>query len=1078
MLGKMAFIHAKQFSIHFKYDLGSPGCTAPLVDYPGRDKAPGTVIEINNVPKDCPHEVVSVFNKTKRKLQVELLSPDHVHRKGQAYDRFMHAVDLMMKQFPSMQGMPLTGPQYQKLMDEAAERRRQLEMANKAQAESGQDISTQRIKASSFDDDVGEDTVAVGKGRGKARWKRLPAPGTPLPQSKAPRGRGRSGENSSRRTRSPESPPASGKKSKAGSVRSLHLDTADQLEKYVLSVMLGESRRPGCSLNQASPDLSINNRCHRSLCFMFCVRGCMSFQLNIFSCQLEKELETLERGSNLFTKQTQKFDALTAADDLRIKTLDAQPVSFIWARIVILTDIGVPIPPEHEIVTVQKVAEDLYDSCRFKEWAKTIALVQPITVNSRGDQLFTQDLAFFWALKGLSYDAQTPVFQQLQESWVDSVWCDGFWKILHGLGQDDIESRNKFETMLASFQDAFPYPEHVMEPMREIVVAMKSALRGLGALVLPWPGVGSLDDVDFVMPRNLSKAVLGMKIPKSGKAFLVELKKDKTGFWKKKQEEFTEYVGAMESVVEQFKDFDKKMSGFDADKMSDESEAIRFVHFLKPATSDLDQWEQTLRPNACERLKLKLVKLVRNIFDGPMFQEGKGLTILQSELLTAMRQCLQVIKDEIVLQQIVDACTRWQTSNAQQQLQDAIKCIGTDGCDFQTLGKICHALQGDDSRDPDLQESIDGIGKDVIAWLGVPLDLFDPGHWSASVTDLDKDDFSVVAKLLRAVAKTPLDREWLTLCDLLSAALRHFRGYDNATSGAASAKGPDLDGTASLVQQLSRAMSSLQSGLKGNKQLEASETHQKFFRHFGETVRELFFPRVLTSLELGIKRVVANKLASATSRLEELKMIAGGAANGAAWHSSCSDDTDIIQHGMATFLLNKTWPPQCDKHVAFVKEAVANVKAEVGMHHCLYPHAKWIADDYKNLYTESDAALRLALITKNEFMIVTAFKEAKEDEKAATKLVNRIKRIGAAIGSECKETWQKIICPSLVAAMQTAIGSEKQDEEEEKPSKKDGDNDEEDDKKDKKEKKMKKDKKGKSEKEKDDKKSGKKKDKK
>ena len=110
-------------------------------------------------------------------------------------------------------------------------------------------------------------------------------------------------------------------------------------------------------------------------------------------------------------------------------------------------------------------------------------------------------------------------------------------------------------------------------------------------------------------------------------------------------------------------------------------------------------------------------------------------------------------------------------------------------------------------------------------------------------------------------------------------------------------------------------------------------------------------------------------------------------------------------------------------------------------------------------------------------MIVTASKEAKEDEKAATKLVNRIKRTGAAIGSECKETWQKIICPSLVAAMQTAIGSEKQEEEEEKPSKKDGDDDEEDDKKDKKEKK-KKDKKDKSDKkETDDKKSGKKKNK-
>ena len=272
MLGKMAFIHAHQFSIHFRYDLGSPGCTAPLVDYPGRSDRPGTVIEISSVPKECPHEVVSVFNKTKRKLHVELLSPDHVHRKGQAYDRFMNAIDLMMNKFPSLQGLPHSGKQYSVLMDESKDQRRQLEMANKAAAEAGVQSSTQRVKANDDDDDVcGDERAQPKKGKGGGRGQKRPtAPGA-LPTTPAKAVRSDATRVPKRRA-SPlprDSPSAAAKSlrggSKAGSVKALHLDTEDQLEKDVLAVMLGDVRRPGCSLHSAPPDayrlIVVSGRC-------------------------------------------------------------------------------------------------------------------------------------------------------------------------------------------------------------------------------------------------------------------------------------------------------------------------------------------------------------------------------------------------------------------------------------------------------------------------------------------------------------------------------------------------------------------------------------------------------------------------------------------------------------------------------------------------------------------------------------------------------------------------------------------------------------------------------------------------
>ena len=418
------------------------------------------------------------------------------------------------------------------------------------------------------------------------------------------------------------------------------------------------------------------------------------------------------------------------------------------------------------------------------------------------------------------------------------------------------------------------------------------------------------------------------------------------------------------------------------------------------------------------------------------------MTTVQSELLTSMRSVLQVIKDDSVLQSVVDACNRWQSSSAMQTLKDSLDTIKSTGCDFPAMIRLVHALQGDQDpggRDLELQEKIGGVAKDVVAWLGAPLDCQDPTHWSGSLTDASTQDFAIVGKLLRTVAKLPLGREWVSLCDHLATAVRLFRGYQSATSSAAPAGGADADATANLVLPLSRAMACLQNALKANKKLDGSDTYKRHFGNFGTTVYDFFFPRVLHILEPGIRQVVLNKLTAAAARLSELQMIAGGGPNGTAWHSGWKDDTDIVLHG-ENALLNKAFPSQCDKHVTLTQESVAVVKAEIGSHQCLYPGTDWIPGEFKNVYKDAAAALRVASIAKAEFMILTAFKEGKEDDKAASKVVARIKRVSAQLGSDCSETWQKLIHPGLVAAMQKALDTDKvQETDKKKEDTKDGD---------------------------------------
>ena len=56
----------------------------------------------------------------------------------------------------------------------------------------------------------------------------------------------------------------------------------------------------------------------------------------------------------------------------------------------------------------------------------------------------------------------------------------------------------------------------------------------------------------------------------------------------------------------------------------------------------------------------------------------------------------------------------------------------------------------------------------------------------------------------------------------------------------------------------------------------------------------------------------------------------------------------------------------------FVKEAKANAKTEEGMHQSLFPHAVWISEELKDVYTDADQLLQRAAITKAKFMILTA----------------------------------------------------------------------------------------------------------
>ena len=180
MVRRVAFIHSAEFARIGAGELGTPHCTAPVLQLPSYCGTPGqlvegTICELSEVPDGCFHEEVEAFMSTGRKHRVELLGPERTFRKGQVAERFQQSAIAMISKRPqSLKGAPGTAPRIAKYIKEYQDWCREQELQNK-QTEQNQGVTAPLIISShSFAED--DDGLAAGMGvlRGKNAKRGVP----------------------------------------------------------------------------------------------------------------------------------------------------------------------------------------------------------------------------------------------------------------------------------------------------------------------------------------------------------------------------------------------------------------------------------------------------------------------------------------------------------------------------------------------------------------------------------------------------------------------------------------------------------------------------------------------------------------------------------------------------------------------------------------------------------------------------------------------------------------------------------------------------------------------------------------
>ena len=171
---KMAWVHKDEFARCGGGELGSPGCSAQVLQMPTYEggvvgQVIGTVVEMHDLPPDCRYETVELFLQSGREHNIELLGPSTTFRKARPAERYLAFVNNMISKRPAiMRGVPGSGPCLSKFIAEHAKAQAELKMMNEAAEQNCGVVSQVKVNShSAMNDDDGTVTsgpVIVRKG--------------------------------------------------------------------------------------------------------------------------------------------------------------------------------------------------------------------------------------------------------------------------------------------------------------------------------------------------------------------------------------------------------------------------------------------------------------------------------------------------------------------------------------------------------------------------------------------------------------------------------------------------------------------------------------------------------------------------------------------------------------------------------------------------------------------------------------------------------------------------------------------------------------------------------------------------
>ena len=266
-------------------------------------------------------------------------------------------------------------------------------------------------------------------------------------------------------------------------------------------------------------------------------------------------------------------DALTCVDSavkLQLKPLANHPMLFIKEHYMLLQNAGHRLPMMHLIVVAKVHCKEVV-AVDAVSWASALRPLKKLE-----DTKFSIDSPSYADTSALRMCPKSNEYKMFVDAWLGSALPNPFWKLLTSMAHE--EKRMEFITLCGTFMDMIESVdfEDLLEGGQggdgadaEVVIllpvkAVTRAYKGLLALTSPAPGMGTLSDVEFVMPSNATDAAINKQIPRYGRSLVSTLRKDVGGFWKAAQRDFHGAVGCAEQCLESFQGLEKEVADFQA----------------------------------------------------------------------------------------------------------------------------------------------------------------------------------------------------------------------------------------------------------------------------------------------------------------------------------------------------------------------------------------------------------------------------------------------------------------------------------------------------------------------------------
>jgi len=268
--------------------------------------------------------------------------------------------------------------------------------------------------------------------------------------------------------------------------------------------------------------------------------------------QVEKEYARLEKDPQRVEHEWAEIcdakEVIDSAKDMVLANIKNHTMEVLINHYKVLMRNSQRLPVMHLVYCCEVYCKEAFDMS-YDIWARALVPLLPLEVD------FDVEHPAYGQTQAMRLSADSADFKKYAEVWQASCLVNNFWKAIGDMSSEEV--REDFKAMAIALLEQMATVDFTDCPNPTPFQAIIKLYKGLLALVSPVPGVGTLDDVNYVYPSNATTASIISDIPKLGRSILSILRKDKGSFWSVALKDFQLTVGVQLQNLPAMKKFEQ-----------------------------------------------------------------------------------------------------------------------------------------------------------------------------------------------------------------------------------------------------------------------------------------------------------------------------------------------------------------------------------------------------------------------------------------------------------------------------------------------------------------------------------------